>query len=1500
MKKTKKSAVLVFILTISIFFSYAPSFILDYEKLDQEEVENNPNSSANYLYKDKTYNITLEDVYDDENLTKIYTGANFQKTYLSGDPYLIWNETVATVDNNEVEYGDPDDVTMVEGYTDGTDNMKTLNSVATKFWNSVPAGTSYEMPVQWSDWTWTKGSGSSTGDLQYNDANNNVIAGGATAGTETYLGNIKPNGDTYTNWNEGDGAPHWSKLDEYPPDNNGDGGNIRETSLGVDDRWQFTTLTIPANSYVSKMVVYGYVKAQYGSPDPQTTWIDVDTSQNAEVSGSWSPYLTSYSWKSFTDTCDITQAELDAFWINVQPADIPPQFPEQKTGYCDIETVYVDVYYTTRTYSHDYYITWDVTNPDLTEVLTLYYDYRTTSAIHCDFDIYNWDTPAYEQITDGTTTGWKTGSKTLTDPYVSDSDQVRVRFQSSASSSNFNIEQDQLSFTYYTTDSYTNMNATHTITFDNFGRDLLAVDLESYHKTNATQTIDFKIWNFTDSSWITISSKSETATYALSNYTTYETDDVINGSGNLLLYYYGTSASQSFELQVDYLFIRLFYKMNLAHQTSFNSTGSWKYRWELIGSLQYTDWTYFEVVDPVPNFHAVSESSYTTRWILQNATLTSTEDLHDDISAYSWDLYGVSERTMDISKKVSQEAYTYDLVPDANYGTQQDVQILDGTWKKYGFVKLDYTTMGYLTENFTGDSYLSVWMAQASSGSSIKVYNTSDFDETTITWNTQPTLDTYQDSYQSGTINQWVNIPCGNPFYYYGFKLSTEAGEHQYRFYTKEMSSAVTPVMHHNVSKNYQGSGYMYMQTDTTEVVALRSQDYGSTYSLSSGDYFEVDFQTSSDSQINLILLNNGVQQKSVILSQSGNTNFNRHTVQISLDEDVEFDQLKFSSTFENMDNLNVWDVKTYKYIVTGDSADFYVSPINQRDVYLTPDNYTLRIYEQSVKKIETNVSIVSDGIYYVYKPLESIDCRITLFSLDGEYLQFEDYHISVNRSLNGEYSKFWLVDTIFSADEETYAYIEVYDRFNALVDTFSKLASSYIDLELDVYRLQIKSLLAKKTTLDINTTHVYELLSGDSLYFMLVEDYYQIGYYDEQNTYNQFIVYLDDNKAFELNSSYSVIYFSMFTYDGLGVDRDLVRFYINEERKDFGFNTIETDTADLLILDFFNNTLANETITSNTYDNSEYNIFVEIYSLNILNRFTYNDLIVNISQVGSGIYMEQLIPATTSLLYRFIPNINYSINVYYLNDTIYSTRTINLTSNNQIESFGIPTTPPTTPEYPKDVYFSIFNYDGLGLDHDMLKLYLDNSRKDFGFNKIENETVSVMVKDFFNVTLFSSSANMSGVYEYNIQITLYTVFIINNYNRTIQVEFERSNSSFMFVLGSRSGVSVKMLPNVTYTVTAYENNGTKIKSVQTDLDEEYVVIDFGFYDFELPVIPPSVINDMMLLAVVVVFFVACFGVALFLLWRSHKKYSNIPDDKLEQYSGRNNKKSYAFDNRLT
>ncbi|GAG79750.1 unnamed protein product, partial [marine sediment metagenome] len=165
------------------------------------------------------------------------------------------------------------------------------------------------------------------------------------------------------------------------------------------------------------------------------------------------------------------------------------------------------------------------------------------------------------------------------------------------------------------------------------------------------------------------------------------------------------------------------------------------------------------------------------------------------------------------------------------------------------------------------------------------------------------------------------------------------------------------------------------------------------------------------------------------------------------------------------------------------------------------------------------------------------------------------------------------------------------------------------------------------------------------------------------------------------------------------------------------------------------------------------------IYSLIILNQFTYDDIVVNITQVSSGIWLNHIIPKQFALSYRLAPNMNYTINVYYVNKSLFTTRTINLTENNHIESFGTPTLPS---EYPKDVYFSAYTGTGLAIEQQLLRFYIDGDRADFGFNTIESMIITITVKDYFNTTLFNQIINTSDIYEYDILITIYSLKIKN------------------------------------------------------------------------------------------------------------------------------------------
>jgi len=442
------------------------------------------------------------------------------------------------------------------------------------------------------------------------------------------------------------------------------------------------------------------------------------------------------------------------------------------------------------------------------------------------------------------------------------------------------------------------------------------------------------------------------------------------------------------------------------------------------------------------------------------------------------------------------------------------------------------------------------------------------------------------------------------------------------------------------------------------------------------------------------------------------------------------------------------------------------------------------------------------------------------------------------------------------------YLNVSVFDQ-TVTLETFTEY-----NIIITVFELQIRHLgeeISNITLFETTThNHINFSMAPDSIrFFVLANSIYNITWVNGENmfstTYN---ITLDENYILTLDTSYHTIYFGLFTYDGLGLNRDWVRFYINNERRDFGRNVIQSESANLLVLDYFNNTLANETIDVSVY--SEYNVYVEVYSLYLLNQFTYYDLMMNITQVGSGYNMTQLVPASSALLYRFIPNVNYTINASYINGTVYNIRTINLTENSQIESFGVASVPE---EYPKDVYFGIYTTTGLGVKHDLLRFYIDGNRADFGFNLITDMIINITVMDFFNTTLFTNPTfNTSGIYEYNILITLYSLKVKNearvSTNYTLKhgglettgyilpeeiIEYQLASDNYVFDYtnnedGSSDTININLnqdrvyILNSTYYTTyfsLYDQNGVRLDDSLFSLYLNGTRKDFGFVELE-------------------------------------------------------------------
>ena len=106
------------------------------------------------------------------------------------------------------------------------------------------------------------------------------------------------------------------------------------------------------------------------------------------------------------------------------------------------------------------------------------------------------------------------------------------------------------------------------------------------------------------------------------------------------------------------------------------------------------------------------------------------------------------------------------------------------------------------------------------------------------------------------------------------------------------------------------------------------------------------------------------------------------------------------------------------------------------------------------------------------------------------------------------------------------------------------------------------------------------------------------------------------------MNTSYYEIYFGLFNFDGLGLNRDLFRFYIAGLRTDFGFNTLRTDSVNLRVEDYFNQSLYDRTVYLRNY--TEYNLYVEVWNLIINSNYSWN---VRMEIERNAITITQIIP---------------------------------------------------------------------------------------------------------------------------------------------------------------------------------------------------------------------------------------------------------------------------------
>jgi len=553
-------------------------------------------------------------------IDNVYT---YTRTTNAGGPYTHWIDAIyyswdpyhAIGDNLIPSTGNvyPNNIDVAKGSYDYTDNMKSNDAIYTTFTSTHTDGYVYETPSQWSDFTFTNGTGDTIGELETIDSNWSVI--NSTKGVfvpDEYISSI-----TYTKGSDGGGNLENTQTD----DENYQRVNPKETYYGQ-----------PAYDYLYETEVLFIIDPAYGGRDFYFS-CDITTSgsmsMSLRINGVEKASGTTIDFDDMLIT-GVTSIQLfGSRWTNTFYSLVKYfKLVEDKTPTSAELDVQIDM---------------QIDDLDLSSIEFFKYSHRTNRSIAMDLDVWNWGTTTWFEIESvDNSASFDDDSFALgsASPYVSATKQVRVRFQALSSAGDFSLLIDRFRLDYLTTPA--ELETTITFSFARCNEDLLAMNVQSWQRTNVSQTVNFSIWNYDAESYVQISSSSETS-FTKKEYNTESPGNFISSTGTVKLRWNGSDLFDDFELHIDYLLVQIYYKLDLVHTKSFDTNGIYRYRWCVLGSIHYTQWVVFEVIDPVPNFYAISESDLTTRWILQGADISAVEDFHDDVNTDYWNLVDVSE-----------------------------------------------------------------------------------------------------------------------------------------------------------------------------------------------------------------------------------------------------------------------------------------------------------------------------------------------------------------------------------------------------------------------------------------------------------------------------------------------------------------------------------------------------------------------------------------------------------------------------------------------------------------------------------------------------------------------------------------------------------------------------------------------------------------------------------------------------------------------------------------
>lgn len=1046
--------------------------------------------------------------YETTDYTFAYSNAKLELEYIP-DNSIYYNETITEdFSNMETQYGDPSNINMINGTTDSADNMDSDDSSYTTFTSTHTDGYIYETPSQWDNFTFGKGTGDTIGEIETIDANYSVIdSSEAVIVEDEFLDSI-----SLIIGSEG-------------------GGSIANTMTDDSNYYQIDSVYhgFPFNNQV--ITALFNFDPTYGGRDFYlsldmaiigTSSIDFRVNGISEESGS-SLDFDDYLYEDVISMSVICFPQVASFSLRIYYFKI---IEDASPTPAEVD-VQVDM---------------QITDPDISSIEFLKYSHKTDISVDIDLDIWNWDTTTWYEIesVDNSAT-FDDDSFTLgsASDYVNSSNGVRIRFQGSESS-NFDLQIDRLRLDYLALpEAELDMEILFQFSsFTNTSQDILQINVLSEQKTNISQNIVFQIWNFNTSSYEVISNTTETTSSTNRQwFNSTNLREFINSSGIVKLYWNATNPVNDFDLYIDYLYVSIYNKTQLSYSKTLLLLGTWKYRFHLdvgLGSYYSTDWIYFNVIEQQANFEGISESKYTTKWVLTSTETTGERNTvwEDLLTDDYWILSGASIPTITITGKPSADAWIWETTPDVNYGLLP-YSILKvymypaPSDHKYTYLQHSLTT-SYFTSNLT-DAYLEVNVDNPSS-SNIYVYIMDDsFVEDEITWNNRITDITFALGTWDWSSTGFTEKHFNKGIEYKTFMIGGGTNDEGSIFSREYLAYGYDPDFFYDYSKVYHdtsGEGSAYMQTDTTETLGLKSPTF-TDESLSEGDLFVVDLQTTSDNA-QLLLYNDGVLQKTINVL-TANVDYDRQEVEVYVDSDVTFDQVKITSSFTSAEYLKLYDINAdhWTFESSEDQSVLYVNPFGKGEVIVNLGNNSLKIYENDILQTDTYITIGYDLTTYIYQSPLPETVFVSFYDSNNEILNFNKFVVYVDYTINDIlFEDQRLGSNEFFVDEGSYIGFDVYDSFNSSIYQANRLAKTFIDITLNVYELKIKNekLIPVEYKLKNNDTAITKsgyLFESEILEYKIASGTYIFEYLKEgESEWENFTFSFTSNQIFVLNRS--------------------------------------------------------------------------------------------------------------------------------------------------------------------------------------------------------------------------------------------------------------------------------------------------------------------------------------------------------------------------------------------